>query len=186
MPVQQCLAGLVCAAAHPRTPSERCLSRGDQTGDGLDRHHGRAGPGVVDFLGQRHLRQGQRRTAGNRRAGPAVRPRAGALRCTDPTHSPDPDAQLSGGCRGAGLPMLQSTSSIPTALLVALLAWLSIIFGSFGLFTPRNTTVVIVVLMCALSTCGSILLIEELNRPLDGLIGVSLDPMRDTLSRLGR
>lgn len=85
-----------------------------------------------------------------------------------------------------GLLMLQSTSSIPTALLVALLAWLSIIFGSFGLFTPRNTTVVIVVLMCALSTCGSILLIEELNRPLDGLIGVSLDPMRDTLSRLGR
>jgi hypothetical protein len=84
-----------------------------------------------------------------------------------------------------GLLMLQATTSIPPALLVALIAWLSIIFGTFGLFTPRNPTVVIVVLLCAFSTCASLLLIEELNRPLDGLIGVSLDPMRDTLSRLG-
>jgi hypothetical protein len=84
-----------------------------------------------------------------------------------------------------GLLMLQATTSIPPALLVALIAWLSIIFGTFGLFTPRNPTVVIVVLLCAFSTCASLFLIEELNRPLDGLIGVSLDPMRDTLSRLG-
>lgn len=85
-----------------------------------------------------------------------------------------------------GLLILQTTSSIPTALLVALIAWLSIIFGTFGLFTPRNATVSCAILLCALSTCASILLIEELNRPLDGLIGVSLEPMRESLSRLGR
>lgn len=85
-----------------------------------------------------------------------------------------------------GLLMLQTTSSVPPALLIALIVWLSIIFGTFGLFTARNGTVSAVVLMCALSTSVSILLIEELNRPLDGLIGVSLDPMRDTLSRLGQ
>lgn len=82
------------------------------------------------------------------------------------------------------LALLQANGSIPLTMLVILVAWLSIIFGTFGLFAPRNGTILAVLMMCALSTSASILLIEELNRPLDGLIGVSLDSMRDTLSRL--
>ncbi|MDE1165465.1 MAG: hypothetical protein PW845_08745 [Pseudomonas sp.] len=85
-----------------------------------------------------------------------------------------------------GLLMLQAIGPVPPALLVALIAWLSIIFASFGLLSARNATVFAVVLMCALSTSTSILLIEELNRPLDGLIGISLEPMRDILDRLGQ
>lgn len=84
------------------------------------------------------------------------------------------------------LTLLQANGSVPVTLLTVLVAWLAIIFGTFGLFAPRNGTVLAVLMMCALSTSAAILLIEELNRPLDGLIGVSLDPMRDTLSRLGQ
>ncbi|SEN20820.1 Protein of unknown function [Pseudomonas sp. ok272] len=83
------------------------------------------------------------------------------------------------------LVLLQAHASIPPTMLVILVAWLSIIFGSFGLFAPRNATIVIVLMLCALSTSASILLVEELNRPLDGLISLSLSPMRDSLGRLG-
>ncbi|MDB5995958.1 MAG: hypothetical protein JWP42_3094 [Pseudomonas sp.] len=84
------------------------------------------------------------------------------------------------------LTLLQAKGSIPLALLVVLVTWLSIIFGTFGLFAQRNGTIIAALLMCALSTSGAIFLIEELNRPLDGLVGVSVAPMRDTLSRMGQ
>jgi hypothetical protein len=64
-------------------------------------------------------------------------------------------------------------------------AWLSIIFGTFGLFAPRNGTIIATLVMCALSTSGAIFLIEEMSTPLDGIIRVSVAPMRDTLGRLG-
>ncbi|MEB0077700.1 hypothetical protein QN386_08230 [Pseudomonas sp. CCI3.2] len=55
-----------------------------------------------------------------------------------------------------------------------------------GLIAPRNGTIIVALLMCALSTSGAIYLIEELSRPLDGWVGVSVAPMRDTLSRMGQ
>jgi hypothetical protein len=84
------------------------------------------------------------------------------------------------------LALLQANGSIPFTMLAILVSWLSIIFGTFGLFAPRNGTILAVLMMCALSTSAAILLVEELNRPLDGLIGVSLEPIRDTLGRLGQ
>ncbi|MDI2595044.1 hypothetical protein NYP20_10360 [Pseudomonas sp. N3-W] len=83
------------------------------------------------------------------------------------------------------LTLLQANHSIPPAMLVILVTWLSVIFGSFGLFAPRNGTIVVVLMLCALSAAATILLVEELNRPLDGLINVSLAPMEHTLQRLG-
>jgi hypothetical protein len=84
------------------------------------------------------------------------------------------------------LTLLQAKGSIPIPLLVVLVAWLSIIFGCFGLFTKANGTVVAALLMCALSAAGAIFMIEELSRPLDGLVNVSVAPMRDTLERMGQ
>jgi len=83
------------------------------------------------------------------------------------------------------LTLLQAKGSIPLGLLIALVAWLSMISGAFGMFAPANGTLIVALALCALSTSGAILLIEELNRPLDGMVGVSVAPMRDTLSRLG-
>jgi hypothetical protein len=83
------------------------------------------------------------------------------------------------------LALLQAKGSIPISLLVVLVAWLSIIFGTFGLFAPRNGTIIVALIMCALSAAGAIFLIEEMSTPLDGIIRVSVVPMRDTLGRLG-
>jgi hypothetical protein len=77
-------------------------------------------------------------------------------------------------------------SSIPVQFLVVVVFWLMIIFGSFGLFSPRNATVVAVLFLCALSVAGSIFLILELDQPFEGMVKLSSAPLRYTLSHLGR
>ena len=74
-------------------------------------------------------------------------------------------------------------SSIPLPFLVF---WLCIIFASFGLFAPRNATVIAVLCVCALSVAGAIFLILELDRSFEGLLQVSGAPLRTALARLGR
>lgn len=77
-------------------------------------------------------------------------------------------------------------SSIPVPFLLVVVFWLTIIFGSFGLFAPRNGTVLMVLFLCALSVAGSIFLILEMDQPFEGLMKVSSAPLRYTLSHLGR
>jgi hypothetical protein len=76
--------------------------------------------------------------------------------------------------------------SIPVPFLVILVFWLCIIFASFGLFAPRNPTVIVVLCVCALSVSGAIFLILELDRSIGGLLQVSGAPLRAALSQLGR
>jgi hypothetical protein len=77
-------------------------------------------------------------------------------------------------------------SSIPLPFLVILVFWLCIIFASFGLFAPRNGTVIAVLGVCALSVACAIFLIIELDRSFEGLLQVSGAPMRTALAQLGR
>lgn len=79
-----------------------------------------------------------------------------------------------------------SGSSIPGPFLVALVFWVTVIFGSFGLFAPRNATVVGVLLVCALSVATSLVLILEMDRPLEGWLKVSSAPLHYTLAHLGQ
>src|SRR5439155_26687922 len=67
----------------------------------------------------------------------------------------------------------QLGSSIPVPFLVVLVFWLCIIFASFGLFAPRNGTVIAVLFVCALSVSGAVFLILELDRLFEGLLQVS-------------
>lgn len=83
------------------------------------------------------------------------------------------------------LALLQKRGSIPMTLLVVLVSWLAIIFGTFGLFSPRNGTVIFFFLLCAFSASGAIFVILEMDTPLDGMITVSTAPMREALARLG-
>jgi hypothetical protein len=76
-------------------------------------------------------------------------------------------------------------SSIPVPFLVVLVFWLCIIFASFGLFAPRNATVIAVLCVCALSVAGAIFLILELDRSFQGLLQVSGAPLRAALAQLG-
>jgi hypothetical protein len=48
-----------------------------------------------------------------------------------------------------------SGSSIPMAFLIVLVFWLSVIFASFGLFAPRNATVITAFFVGALSVSGA-------------------------------
>ena len=80
----------------------------------------------------------------------------------------------------------QRMSSISVPLLVVLIFWLTIIFMSFGLFAPRNATVVISLSVSALSVSGAIFLILEMYAPYAGLIHVSSAPLRAALLRLGQ
>jgi len=69
---------------------------------------------------------------------------------------------------------------------VMLVLWLIIIFTCFGLFSPSNGTVIIVLLVCALSAAGALFLILELDTPYQGLIKVSSAPLRTALANLGK
>jgi hypothetical protein len=80
----------------------------------------------------------------------------------------------------------QGNVPLPRALLVIVVFWLTIVFTCFGLFAPRNPTVVGVLFLCALSVSGAIFLILELYTPFGGLIQVSSAPLRDALAQLGR
>ena len=70
--------------------------------------------------------------------------------------------------------------------LVVLVFWLCIIFASFGLFAPRNGTVIAAFFVCALSVSGAIFLILELDRSFEGLLQVSSAPLRAALAQLGQ
>ena len=80
----------------------------------------------------------------------------------------------------------QSGSSIPVPFLVVLVFWLSLIFVSFGLFAPPNATVVVALLLGALSVSGAIFLILELDLPFEGLMRISDEPLRKALAHLGQ
>jgi hypothetical protein len=80
----------------------------------------------------------------------------------------------------------QRGGSFATPFLVVLVFWLTVIFATFGLFAPRNATVIAVWFVCALSVSGAIFLILELDTPFEGLLQISSDPMRDALVRIGQ
>jgi hypothetical protein len=80
----------------------------------------------------------------------------------------------------------QAQSALPMPFLVVLLFWLTMLHLSFGLFAPRNATVIIVLLISALSVSGAIFIILEMNHPLQGMIKASSAPMRKALEHLGQ
>jgi len=84
------------------------------------------------------------------------------------------------------LRIAQLTDPVPLLFLVVLTFWLSILFGTFGLFAPHNATVIAALVLSAVAVSGSIFLILEMHRPFDGLMKISPAPMRYALSQLGQ
>jgi hypothetical protein len=78
----------------------------------------------------------------------------------------------------------QSVPSISKLMLGVLISWLVIIFFSFSMLAPTNIPAVTSLIVSALSVCGAICLILELDRPFGGLIGLSSDPMHNALAQL--
>jgi Protein of unknown function (DUF4239) len=82
------------------------------------------------------------------------------------------------------LAVSDDSSSIPLVFLVILALWLTITFASFGLFAPRNGTVVAIFTLSALSVASAVFMVLEMDRPLEGLIKVPPDALRHAYERM--
>ncbi len=80
----------------------------------------------------------------------------------------------------------QTGSSIPEPFLVVLVFWLTVLFASFGLFAPRNATLLAGLFVCSLSVAGALFLIVEMDQPFAGLIRVPSTPLDIILPKLGK
>ena len=74
--------------------------------------------------------------------------------------------------------------AINPVLLGIMVAWIFVIFASFGLFAPRNATVVAAFFLCSVSIGASIFLILEMDTPFSGVIMISGAPMQSALAHL--
>jgi hypothetical protein len=79
----------------------------------------------------------------------------------------------------------QKQSSVSKPLLVILIFSLAINFFSFGLFAPRNGTVIAALCLCAMASAGAIFLILELYNPYGGLIQIPSATLQNALGALG-
>ena len=75
--------------------------------------------------------------------------------------------------------------SIPHAVLAVLISWLTLLFASFGLFAPRNQTVVMAQLLCALAISGGIFMIMELGSPSSNLVRPSAEMVDLAVHQIG-
>lgn len=78
----------------------------------------------------------------------------------------------------------QSEGAIPTPLIVMLVAWLTLIFASFGYRAPRNPMVVGMFSVSALLIAASIYLVLDMDVPFHGPIQVSDAPLRRALAEI--
>lgn len=78
----------------------------------------------------------------------------------------------------------QPGNPIPMQFLVVLVFWLVILFASFSFFAKPNATIIISLLIFALSASAAIFLIIELSDPFAGLIKISSAPFRQALGPL--
>ena len=81
--------------------------------------------------------------------------------------------------------LLATGSSIPRGFLGVVIFWLAVTFTSFGLYAPRNATVISALFICALSVALALYLIVELDGAFDGYIRISPEPLRFVLEQLG-
>ncbi len=78
----------------------------------------------------------------------------------------------------------QQGPSVQRVVIVILVSWIMVIFASFGMNAPRNSTVLSAFLICSLAIGGAIFLILEMDRPLDGVMQISSWPMQNALAHM--
>jgi fluoride ion exporter CrcB/FEX len=67
----------------------------------------------------------------------------------------------------------QAGPRVRAITVVILAVWVTMIFASFGLYAPRNSTVVAAFLVCSLAIGSALFLILELDQPFTGLLRLS-------------
>ena len=77
-------------------------------------------------------------------------------------------------------------ASISAPFYWVLVFWLAILFGSFGLTTRPNATIMALIALCALSITVAVFVILDLDQPYGGLFGISSATMRQAFADLMR
>lgn len=80
----------------------------------------------------------------------------------------------------------QSMGSAPAFLLALITVWFALIFFCIGLLAPSNRMVLAMLLLCALSVSGAMILGLELDRPFDGILRIPGDPILRALAVMGQ
>jgi hypothetical protein len=75
-------------------------------------------------------------------------------------------------------------TSIKPLFLEILIAWITLIFLSFGYTAPRNAIAATALFLSAAALAACIFLIVEMDAPFDGVIRVSSLPMRNALAQM--
>ena len=77
-------------------------------------------------------------------------------------------------------------SAIPIPLLLVVVAWLALIYFSFGVFTQPSPTIVVTLAVGALAVSTAVLIILELYTPFRGVLRISSNPILEALSQMRR
>ncbi|RPH37249.1 MAG: DUF4239 domain-containing protein [Planctomycetota bacterium] len=80
----------------------------------------------------------------------------------------------------------QSTTTISAPLLFVITFWFVLIFVCIGLLAPRNGTVMGMLFLCALAVTGAMILALDLDRPFEGVLRISREPVQRAIDQLGR
>ncbi|MGX8008498.1 bestrophin-like domain [Mesorhizobium sp. ORM8.1] len=78
----------------------------------------------------------------------------------------------------------QSDGIIPVPLILLLVAWLMLIFASFGFRAPRNATIVGTFIVSGALASAALYLILDMDTPFTGPIQVSTTPLQRALTEL--
>jgi len=72
----------------------------------------------------------------------------------------------------------------PKAFVGLLAFWLTSLFVSFGLFSPRNVTTALFLTLCAMAVAGAVGMILELEKGFGSIVHISPEPMRQAVKAL--
>jgi hypothetical protein len=72
----------------------------------------------------------------------------------------------------------------PKAFIALLAFWLALLFASFGLFAPHNSTSAVILILSALAVAGAVAMFLELEQGFGRVIHISPKPMRQAVEAL--
>jgi hypothetical protein len=80
----------------------------------------------------------------------------------------------------------QASLPISKTMLAVVIFCLTITFTGFSLHAAPNPTVIVTLVLCALAVSSTLFLILEMYQPLQGVVRISSDPLRNAIAHLGQ
>lgn len=79
-----------------------------------------------------------------------------------------------------------SRNHVPTAFIVVVVFWFTVLFAVFALLSPSNATANTFLIFCTVAVAGGIFLVLDMSLPFEGFIRINRSPMDTALSLLGK